>query len=216
VTIRILLADDHPLVRSGIRNELARFDMKLEIVGEAVSGEEVLTLAETLRPNRLILDINMPGRRAIDVVQIVKQNQPECRVLILSAYADTATILGILKVGADGYVLKDDDPMVLAEAIQSVMSGRSWYSQAVTEKLAVAAQCQQGDILGKTLTKREGEVLRLIAEGSTNSMIAQVLQTSERTVEFHVSNIFRKLGVKSRLAAVMWAKKYGLYVNIDT
>lgn len=210
MTIRILLADDHPLVRSGIRNELARFDMELEVIGEAVDSDETLALAETLRPDLLILDINMPGRRAIEVLNAIKQNQPDCRVLILSAYADTATIVGVLKAGADGYILKDDDPMTLAEAIQSVMSGRSWYSQAVTEKVAAAVRDHSEDILGTTLTKREGEVLLQMSEGSTNAMIAQVLQTSERTVEFHVSNIFRKLGVKGRLEAVLWAKEHGL------
>jgi DNA-binding NarL/FixJ family response regulator len=203
------LADDHPLLRSGIRRELERSAGDLEIVGEAVSGDQVLDLAESLRPDLLILDVNMPGRRAVDVLQEVKQNQPDCRVLILSAYGDAATIFGMLRAGADGYVLKDDDPAVLAEAIHSVMKGRSWISEAVSEKLIIEARGKQETVLGRKLTKREKEVLHLIAEGGTNSIIAQALHTAERTVEFHVSNILRKLGVKSRTEAVVWAKEHG-------
>jgi DNA-binding NarL/FixJ family response regulator len=210
VKVRILLADDHPLLRSGIRRELERSAGDLEIVGEAVSGDQALDLAESLRPDLLILDVNMPGRRAVDVLQEVKQNQPDCRVLILSAYGDAATIFGMLKAGADGYVLKDDDPAVLAEAIHSVMEGRSWISEAVSEKLIIEARGKQETVLGRKLTKREKEVLHLMAEGGTNCIIAQALQTAERTVEFHVSNILRKLGVKSRTEAVVWAKEHGL------
>jgi DNA-binding NarL/FixJ family response regulator len=210
VKVRILLADDHPLLRSGIRRELERSAGDLEIVGEAVSGDEALDLAESLRPDLLILDVNMPGRRAVDVLQEVKQNQPDCRVLILSAYGDAATIFGMLKAGADGYVLKDDDPAVLAEAIHSVMEGRGWISEAVSEKLIIEARGKQETVLGRKLTKREKEVLHLMAEGGTNYIIAQALQTAERTVEFHVSNILRKLGVKSRTEAVVWAKEHGL------
>jgi DNA-binding NarL/FixJ family response regulator len=107
-------------------------------------------------------------------------------------------------------VLKDDDPAVLAEAIHSVMKGRGWISEAVSEKLIIEARGKQETVLGRKLTKREKEVLHLMAEGGTNYIIAQALQTAERTVEFHVSNILRKLGVKSRTEAVVWAKEHGL------
>jgi two-component system, NarL family, response regulator DegU len=210
VKVRILLADDHPLLRSGIRRELERSAGDLEIVGEAVSGDEALDQAESLRPDLLILDVNMPGRRAVDVLQEVKQNQPDCRVLILSAYGDAATIFGMLKAGADGYVLKDDDPAVLAEAIHSVMEGRGWFSQAVLEKLVAVVREKQEDILGEALTKREREVLQLMNLGNTNNKIALALKTSERTVEFHVSNILRKLGVKNRQEAIAYNKEKGL------
>jgi two-component system, NarL family, response regulator DegU len=210
VKVRILLADDHPLLRSGIRRELERSAGDLEIVGEAVSGDEARDLAESLRPDLLILDVNMPGRRAVDVLQEVKQNQPDCRVLILSAYGDAATIFGMLKAGADGYVLKDDDPAVLAEAIHSVMEGRGWFSQAVLEKLVAVVREKQEDILGEALTKREREVLQLMNLGNTNNKIALALKTSERTVEFHVSNILRKLGVKNRQEAIAYNKEKGL------
>jgi two-component system nitrate/nitrite response regulator NarL len=210
MTIRVLIADDHPLVRSGIRSELSRRAAEFEVVGEALSGDEALSLAEALRPDVLLLDVNMPGLKAIEVLKAVKKQSLAGQVLILTAYGDTATILGMLNAGADGYVLKDDDPLTLPEAIHTVVNGGAWFSQAVSEKLITVAKGKKEAALGDGLTKREQEVLHFLSEGSTNKAIAIALQTSERTVEFHVSNLLKKLGMKGRWEAVIWAREHGL------
>lgn len=210
MTIRVVIADDHPIVRSGIRSELARHPAEFEVVGEAVNGDEALSLTRELHPDVLMLDVNMPGLKAIEVLKEVKNHSLACQVLILTAYGDTATILGMLNAGADGYLLKDDDPVILSEAIYTVVKGGTWFSQAVSEKLISAVKGKQEAVLGGTLTKREREILHFLSEGSTNKEIAVALQTSERTVEFHVSNILSKLGVKGRWEAVIWAKEHGL------
>lgn len=166
-----------------------------------------------LHPDVLILDVNMPGLKAIEVLKEVKRRFLACQVLILTAYGDTATILGMVNAGADGYLLKDDDPEILSEAIHAVVEGGTWFSQAVSEKLVSAMKGKQEAVLGGKLTKREREILHFLSEGSMNKEIAVALQTSERTVEFHVSNILSKLGVKGRWEAVIWAKEHGLLRN---
>lgn len=123
MSIRVLIADDHPLVRSGIRSELSRHSAEFEVVGEALSGDEALSLAKALHPDVLLLDVNMPGLKAIEVLKEVKKQSLASQVLILTAYGDTATILGMMNAGADGYVLKDDDPLTLPEAIHTVVKG---------------------------------------------------------------------------------------------
>lgn len=210
MAIRVLIADDQPLVRSGIRNELSRHSAEFEVVGEALNGDEALSLAEALHPEVLLLDVNMPGLKAIKVLKAVKKQSLAGQVLILTAYGDTPTILGMLNAGADGYVLKDDDPLTLSDAIHTVVKGGAWFSQAVSDKLITVAKGKKEAALGDGLTKREQEVLHFLSEGSTNKAIASALQTSERTVEFHVINLLRKLGVKGRWEAVIWAREHGL------
>lgn len=207
--IQVVIADDHPIVRSGIRSELARHP-DFEVVGEALNGDEALQLTLELNPDVLLLDVNMPGLKAVKVVEELKSRPILCKVLVLTAYGDTATILGMLKVGVDGYLLKDEDPFIIPEAIRGVLDGKTWLSHTVSEKLVSIAQGKAETIGGVELTRREREVLRLLSQGSTNKEIAMYLQTSERTVEFHVGNILDKLGVKCRLEAAVWAKANGL------
>jgi len=206
VPIRVLIADDHPIVRSGLRGELA-YDEGVVVVGEALNGDEALRLAQELQPDVLLLDVNMPGMKAIHVLKEVKRSLPACRVLVLTAYGDSGTVLGMLKGGADGYLLKDEDPLVIHEAIRAVAGGQTWLSQAVSEQLVLLTR---GDTatLGDTLTRREQEVLHLIGEGKSNLEIAQMLSVAERTVEFHVDNVLKKLGVRSRVEAAVWAKEH--------
>jgi DNA-binding NarL/FixJ family response regulator len=207
--ICVLIADDHPLIRSGIRSELLRH-AEFEVVGEAASGDEVLPLVEDLLPDVLLLDVNMPGRKAIEVLKEIKKQESSCRILILTAYGDPATIMGMLNAGADGYLLKDDDPQILSEAIHAMVEGNTWISHSVSIKLIARGKDEQEAVLGGTLTKRENEVLHLLSGGFTNKEIASTLHTSERTVEFHMGNIMSKLGVKGRWEAILWAKEHGL------
>ena len=207
VPIRVLIADDHPIVRAGLQGELA-YDEEMEVVGEALSGDEAYRLAQELQPDVLMLDINMPGKKAIQVLKEVKRSLPDCRVLMLTAYGDSGTVLGMLKAGADGYLLKDEDPSVIHEALRAVAGGQTWVSQAISAQLVLLTR-DEAERLGDTLTQREQEVLNLIVEGKSNLEIAQELSLAERTVEFHVSNLLQKLGVRSRVEAAVWAKEHG-------
>lgn len=207
--IRVLIADDHPIVRSGIRNELARHP-DLILVGEALNGDSTVQLTNALKPDVLLLDIHMPGKRAIEVVQALKEAAMDCRILVLSAHGDIPTIIGMLKAGVDGYILKDEDPMIIPEAIQAVMLGETWLSPAVSDRLVSILGSIDGFKQNSMLTKRELQVLHLLSSGITTREIANHMQIAERTVEFHITNILRKLGTKGRLEATMKAKEMGI------
>lgn len=204
---RVLIADDHPVVCSGLRGELVCYE-EVAVVGEALDGDEALRLARELEPDVLLLDVNMPGMTAIRVLKEVKYSLPACRVLVLTAYGDSGTVLGMLRSGADGYVLKDEEPAVIVEVIRAVMDGELWVSPEVSDQLPLLAK-GEGSIVGEPLTRREQQVLELIVTGQTNAEIAETLALSERTVEFHVGNLLKKLGVRSRVEAAVWAKERG-------
>ena len=207
MTARILIADDHPLIRSGIKNELTNY-ADMNVVGEADSGPETVQMARDLRPDVVLLDVNMPGPKAPIILHALKEELPACRVLILTAYGDPGTVRGMLRAGADGYFLKDEDPSEIPSAIRALMQGESWFSSGVSKELV--SYTKRNNLAGKDLTSREQEILRLIADGSTNKEIALLIQTTERTVEFHVSHILQKVGVRSRLEVAVWAKENGL------
>jgi DNA-binding NarL/FixJ family response regulator len=207
--IRIVIADDHAIVRSGIRNELKRHS-DFEVAGEAMNGDDAIRLVYELKPDILLLDINMPGRKVIDIVQEIKNQTDLCRILVLSAHGDIPTIIGMLKAGVNGYILKDEDPEVLSEAIHSILMGDTWLSPGVSDRLFTIINNIDGINDNKTFTKRELEVLGKIASGNTNREIAGGLHMSERTVEFHIGNILKKFGAKSRLEAVLKAREKGI------
>ena len=208
MTIRVVIADDHPIIRSGVRGELDRSG-GFEVAGEALDGDEALCLAQQVKPDVLMLDVNMPGMKAIQVLRTLKSGGAAPRVLVLTAYSDPGTVIGLLKAGADGYLLKDEDPSVIPEAVRAVSKGETWFSPSLPAEVVAIVRENRGAAVGDALTEREQQVLQFLVEGCTNKEIAQELQTSERTVEFHVSNILAKLGVKSRLEAALWAKEHG-------
>lgn len=140
----------------------------------------------------------------------MKQRSADCRVLVLTAYRDSGTVLGMLKGSAGGYLLKDGDPSVIHEALRAVTRVQTWISQAISAQL-VSLASEETATLGDTLTQREQEVLNLIVKGKSNLEIGQELSLAERTVEFHVSNLLQKLGVRSRVEAVIWVKDHGIY-----
>ncbi len=207
MSIRVIIADDHPIVRSGVRNELTRHN-DLEVVGEALNGDDALQLVYTLKPDILLLDIHMPGKRANDIVKELKVQADFCHILVLSAHGDIPTIIGMLKAGVNGYILKDEDPMVISEAIRAVQLGDTWLSPGVSDRLSNILVSDSPN--NSQLTKRELQVLHAISMGGTSREIATQLQMSERTVEFHITNILRKLGAKGRLEAAMKAKEIGI------
>jgi len=199
---RIIIADDHPIVRSGIRTELKQHS-EFELVGEATDGNKTLSLIQEIQPDLLILDINMPGIKAIEIIRQIKAQMLGCRILVLTAYGDAGTVLTMLKAGVDGYLLKEEDPQIISEAVHAVMNGKTWLSQSVLSIIVKKAGEIESSPEDRTLTMREKEVLALMNEGKKNREIAGLIHTSERTVEFHVSNIIRKMGVKSRLEAIL-------------
>jgi len=208
MNVRILIADDHPIVRSGIENELAQ-QPDFEVVGEALNGDEALRKTLKLEPDILLLDARMPGMRSGELLRKIKKRQKGCRVLILTAFNDTATVLGLLRAGADGYLLKDEETTVIVDAIRSVLKGERWLSPTVVKKVSMAVE-EENKLMGKQLTKRELQVIAHIVKGHTNKKISEELGVSERTVEFHVSNIIKKLGVKSRVDVAVFATEWGL------
>jgi len=202
--IRVTVADDHPIVRSGIKNELLRYP-DVQVLSEAANGQEAINQAKTLQPDVLLLDINMPGLKAVQVVQQLRAlpNPPE--VLILTAYGDEELVMALLKAGARGYLLKDDDPCMIIEGVRTVAQGQTYLSQTVATSV-VEYIIQSGTQSPEpTLSGREIEVLKLVAQGWNNTQIAQALEISEGTVKNHLTNLYNKVGVHSRAELVVWA-----------
>jgi DNA-binding NarL/FixJ family response regulator len=203
--IRVLLADDHPALRLGLRVLMERA-AGLEMVGEAKDGQEALEMIERLLPDVAVLDCQLPGLDGAQVAQEIQRRGLPVRVLALSAYADDRYVREMLEAGATGYLLKEEAPDVILAAVQTAARGEGYFSPAVADKVAAWAQGEQPG----GLTERELETLRLVAQGLSNKEIAQDLGVKERTVEFHVGNVLRKLGVASRVEAAIWAKEQGL------
>lgn len=203
---RVLIADDHPIVRSGIRAELTRH-LDFQIVGEAVTADEVIQLVSQTATDIIILDISMPGIKAAEVIKRIGKGHPDTKILVLTAHGDKGTIMSMLKAGAHGYVLKDEDPEVVPDAIRTVMSGKNWVSPSVTTLMVGKLRDGKPKSNSGVLTEREIEVIRLIADGLTTKDIASRLNIADRTVEFNVSNIYDKLGVNTRGAIVNWAQE---------
>jgi len=206
--IRILLADDHPVVREGIRNRLDGEEDCL-VVGEAVNGDEAVSLARRLCPDVVLLDVAMPGPGVVPVLEVLRQNVPAARVLVVSAFDDDKYIFGTLAAGAAGYALKGERLSTLVEAVRTVARGEAWLSPRVAAKVTQRALGERTGTAGTPFTGREHEVLELMAQGKENAEIAASLVISEQTVKFHVGNIYTKMGVSSRTAAVVEAIRNG-------
>jgi two-component system, NarL family, response regulator DegU len=209
MTIKVVLADDHPIVRSGIKNELGHHS-DIEVIGEAADGDEALRLAQALQPDVLLLDINMPGHKAVRVIRELQAQSTRPRFLILTAYSDVENVVGMLKAGATGYLLKDEDPSVIADGVRAVAQGKTWLSAAVAASLVGQAAGEEPLAENGRLSERELAVLRLMAQGYSNTQIAETLTISEGTVKNHVTNLYDRLGVHSRAEAVVWAWQHGV------
>ena len=209
--IQIVLAEDHHVVRTAIAAFLSQ-NADLEVVGEVADADVLIEVVKTLQPDVLLLDAHMPGHRVIEHVEILHEWNPEMRILVLSAYARREFIVGFLKGGAIGYILKDDSPETLVRAIRAVARGEHWLSPRVIQVLLMAASNDNED-LPVRLTKRETEVLCLIGQGYDNARIAAALFISEQTVKNHVRSILDKLGVKTRVEAALYAVHQGLVSN---
>lgn len=210
MTPRLLLADDHPIVRSGLQNAFQRCET-IQVVGAARDGDEALNMALQLHPDVVLLDIQMPGMKTIDVIRTLKRlNADMPRILVLSAYKDPENVLGALRAGADGYILKDEEPPVILEAIQSVLTGQTWLSRDIQGVVLTQAIQPHREIDLDTLSDREVQVLRLVAQGKSNTEIVDVLNIAEGTVKNHITNLYDKLNVHTRSEAVAWAWKHNI------
>jgi DNA-binding NarL/FixJ family response regulator len=206
--IRVLLADDHRIVRAGIR-ELLEAAGDLQVVAEAGDGEEAQTLIAKHKPDVAVLDIQMPRASGIDVTRWVRGNMPQVGVLILTAYDDDPYVMAVLQAGANGYVLKTAEANDLIQAVRDVNEGKSVLDPAITRKL-MANIYQPPESEGvEPLTDREHDVLLLAARGHTNKAIGVQLGISDRTVQGHLAHIFAKLQSASRTEAVMRAVSLG-------
>jgi DNA-binding NarL/FixJ family response regulator len=207
-SIRVVLADDHPVVRTGIRNLLGR-SPDIQVVGEASTGEDALRLVDELTPDVLLLDMEMPGLKGVEVAQKLHAAGTEVRILALSAYDDKQYIQELLENGAAGYLTKEEAPDTIIDAIRGVSQGeQGWVSRRVAAQMSVWMREEEQD--ATRLTNRELEVLRLVVEGKTNQGIGLALGISEKTVEKYLEAVFNKLGVSSRVEAAVFAVREGL------
>lgn len=213
MTIRILIADDHGVLRAGLRALLSAAS-DLEVVDEAASGEETLELAETLELDVILLDISMPGLTGIEVTRRLKKLSPKTHVLILTVHEDESLLQEAIQAGASGYIIKRAAESELIDAIRAVWRGDLYIHPAMTRALLKEMSPQKPsrakDDPVEALTPRETEVLRLIALGYTNRQMADMLTISVRTVESHRSNLMGKLSLHSRVELVRYAKENNL------
>ena len=206
--IKVLIADDHPIVCKGIHN-LLEPAVGISVVGEAHSGGEALQMIDSLRPDVVLLDVELSDMSGIDVIRRLNEAQIAIKVLGLSSYDDREFISQLLALGASGYLLKDEIPEQIIEAVRGVARGETgWVSRKVAAKLSQILQKDQDG--AADLTHRELDVLRLVVEAKTNGEIGMLLGISEKTVEKHLDTIFRKLGVASRVEAAVLAVRTDL------
>jgi NarL family two-component system response regulator LiaR len=206
--IRILIADDHSVVRQGLRMFLG-LDPDLEIIGEASDGAEAVKMAHALNPDVVLMDMLMPVMGGIEATQVIRRELPDTEVIALTSVLDDGSVVGAVKAGAIGYLLKDTQADELRRAIKAAAAGQVQLSPQAAARLMREVRTPDPPSLSE-LTEREGDVLRLIAQGKANKEIAMDLVIGEKTVKTHVSNILMKLGVQSRTQAALYAAQNGL------
>ena len=203
--IKVMLADDHALMREGIK-QLLEFDGTIEVIAEASDGVSCLEKLEQVKPDVLLLDINMPNKNGIEVLEIIRNRGMDLKVLILTVHNEVEYLLKAVDIGVDGYLLKDTDFYELKKAIMGVLQGESYIQPSLIPALnsrLVARDADKEKI--DLLTKRELEVLIEVANGMFNKEIATSLNISERTVKNHISNIFKKIDIADRTQAAVFA-----------
>jgi NarL family two-component system response regulator LiaR len=206
MAIRIVVTDDHAVVRQGLRMFL-ELDPELEVVGEAANGAEALALAKALRPDVVLMDLLMPVMDGITAIGKLREETPEVEVIALTSVLEDASVVGAVRAGATGYLLKDTNADELRRAVKAAAAGQVQLSPEAAVRLMREVRAPEKP---EALTERETDVLRLLARGQANKEIARDLAIGEKTVKTHVSSILSKLGVQSRTQAVLHAMKVGL------
>ncbi|RKD33152.1 response regulator [Thermohalobacter berrensis] len=206
--ITVLIADDHSLVREGLEQILS-LEKDIEVIGQASNGNEAIEKTLELKPDLVLLDINMPELNGIETLRRLKDMGIDSKIVMLTIHDDREYLFETVNIGADGYVLKDSDSDSLVKAIKDVYSGKSYIEPSLASLLVKEfnSRDRAKESTRDLLTKREYEVLTLIAEGLNNREIAQRLFISEKTVKNHVSNIFKKINVSDRIQAAIYAYK---------
>jgi len=207
-TINILIADDHSIVREGLK-QLLDLEEDFKVIGQASNGIETIEKVTQLKPDVLLLDINMPVMNGINALKKIKEDGLNTNVVILTLHEDREYLLETMQIGATGYILKDSDSATLYKAIRDAYNGESYIQPKLAAELVKEFNKPKGVKIKpeNELTQREYEVLMLIAEGHNNKEIAEELFISEKTVKNHVSNIFRKINVSDRTQAAIYAFK---------
>lgn len=202
--IRVVIADDHQVVRSGLEQLLATTH-DIVLVGMAANGREAIDVVAAERPDVVLMDLSMPEVDGVQATEAIRSQFPECRVLVLTSFSDQSRIMAALNAGAEGYLLKDSDPDDIAAAIRSVHAGESPLDPKAARVLLESRRVRQETV---SLTDREREVLLLVTSGLANKQIGRRLGISERTVKAHLTNVFQRLGVSDRTQAALWASQH--------
>jgi DNA-binding NarL/FixJ family response regulator len=208
--LRVLIADDHPVFRNGMHALITSLP-EMEVVGEATTGDEVVTLAANLLPDVILMDLKMPGISGIEATRRILDASPHISILVVTMFEDDESVFAALRAGARGYILKGSNPNEIVRAIGAVGNGEAIFSPAIARRLLdFFATPYPAAVPLPELSDREREILTLIVEGHTNQEIAGQLVLSLKTVRNHVSNIFSKLQVADRTHAILRAKEAGL------
>jgi DNA-binding NarL/FixJ family response regulator len=211
-SVRILVADDHPLFRDGMRSLLGSLS-SCEVIGEAANGAEAVSLAQTLQPDIVLMDLQMPGINGIEATRRIVQTSPHIGVIVVTMFEDDDSIFAALRAGARGYVLKGADQAEIVRVLEAVARGEALFGPSIAARVmnyfAAPRPQAQAEVFPE-LTEREREVLQLIARGHSNGDIAEQLVISLKTVRNHVSNIFSKLQVADRAEAIVRAREAGM------
>ena len=203
--IKVLIADDHPLIIAGIRRTIEPLD-DVALVGEARTASELLELVQRRRPDVVLMDLRMPGMNGLEVIRLIRRDRPEAKVVVLSVCDERPTIDRALAVGASAYVLKSANTIDVAAVIRRVASGEVLHPQLPEQTPAIAPLGPRRS----ALTGRERSILEAVATGMTTAAISRELWVSEHTIKFHLTNIYRKLGVANRAGAIRFALEHGI------
>ena len=210
MAIKIMIADDHSMIREGLKN-LLELDGDIQVIAEAVDGEDCLNKLQVVKPDVLLLDINMPKKNGLEVLKSLKSKKSKLKVLVLTVHNEIEYLMKAVDIGVNGYVLKGSESAELKKAIFTVAEGESYIQPSLIPALnAKMIETNKDAEKIKSLTKRELDVLKLLAVGMYNKEVGKRLEISERTVKNHVSNIFKKLGVTDRTQAAVFAIRNNL------
>lgn len=205
-----MIADDHSMIREGLKN-LLELDGDIQVISEAVDGEDCLDKLQVVKPDVLLLDINMPKKNGLEVLKSLKSKRSKLKVLVLTVHNEIEYLMKAVDIGVNGYVLKDSESAELKKAIFTVAEGETYIQPRLIPALnAKMIETNKDAEKIKSLTKRELDVLKLLAVGMFNKEVGKRLEISERTVKNHVSNIFKKLGVTDRTQAAVFAIRNNL------